>query len=227
MPLFLLRTYIILEAKAWRSFQRHFSWDQEHAFAMNHPVIPIAMMFAFWNSSNLKTKLKWKLRSLMCITRLTKSVHVRCSPATVLFHRSAPDIWHDLPIQTWPTVYLRGSASNWTHRSRERRISCAENLATHSKWKICITERLLTFCSSPRGSVILEKTTWTTLNISRFSGGHTTYDASTAFPQTESYLSLMAWSCPLLLLHLLENTAKAVRRSRRNGQLPGERCSTN
>lgn len=80
-------------------------------------------------------------------------------------HRSVPDSRHNLPIQSWPTVYLRGSARNWIHRLCERRISSAQKLATHSKWEISITERLITFCCFPSGLVILEKTTWTTLNI--------------------------------------------------------------
>lgn len=186
-------------------------------------------MFAFWNGSNLEMKPKWKLRSLMHIARLTKTVRVRCSASTVLFHRSAPNMWHNLPMQSWPTLYLRESASNWLHRLRERRILWAQNLATHSKWAICTTESLLTFSSNPRGSVILEKTAWMISNISQFPGEHTTYDASRAFPQSESCLSLMAWSCPLLLLHLLENTAKAMIKSRRHEQdwqLPKGRCST-
>lgn len=178
--------------------------------------IPITMMFAFQNGSNSEMKLKWKLHSPTPIGRIIKSVHVRCSAATVLLHRSVPDIWHNLPIQTWPTLYLRGSASNWIHRLQERRIPCTQKLATHSKWEICIAERILTFCCFPRGLVILEKTMCTALNISQFLE-HTTHDASGAFPQPESCLLLMTWSYQLLFLHL-ENTAKAVRKSRRHGQ---------
>lgn len=97
-----------------------FSRSGDHSFAVNHPVIPIAVMYAFWCGSDLEMemKLKWKLHSPVCIGRITMSVHVRCSEATVLFQKS--DIWHNLQIQTWPAVYLRWSASNWTHRLWER-----------------------------------------------------------------------------------------------------------
>lgn len=183
-----------------KKLPKAFSWGQEHVLAVNHLLIPIAMIFAFWNGSNLEMKLKWKLHSLTHIGRITKTVRVRSSAATVLFHRSVPETWHNLPIQSWPTVYLRGSANNWIHRLWQRRISWAQKLATHSEWEICITERLLTFCCFPRGLLILEKTTWTTLNISQFLGEHTTHDASGSLPQSESCLLPMIWSYQLLLL---------------------------
>lgn len=84
--------------------------------------------------------------------------------------------------------------------------------------KSILQNMLLNFSCYPRGSATLKKTMCMILNISQIPGEHKTCDASGAFLQSESFLPLMTWSWQLLLLHLLENSAKAVRESRRLGQ---------